>query len=61
MVVIIVVGYFFGGFLLFILYFFVVGYIGKLMMGLYILIGVMGVVLFMFGYVKMVVVVGFGR
>lgn len=54
-------GYFLGGLLPLIPYFFVAGHIGKLMTGLYISIGVMGVALFTFGYVKTAVVVGFGR
>ncbi|KAK4180252.1 VIT family-domain-containing protein [Triangularia setosa] len=54
-------GYFLGGLLPLIPYFFVVGHVGKLMTGLYISIGVMGVALFTFGYVKTGVVVGFAR
>ncbi|KAK0742420.1 VIT family-domain-containing protein [Apiosordaria backusii] len=54
-------GYFLGGLLPLIPYFFVVGHTGRLMTGLYISIGVMGVALFTFGYVKTGVVVGFGR
>ncbi|KAK0673058.1 VIT family-domain-containing protein [Cercophora samala] len=55
-------GYFLGGLLPLIPYFFLVaGHPGRLMTGLYISIGIMGVALFTFGYVKTGVVVGFGR
>ncbi|KAK4198586.1 VIT family-domain-containing protein [Triangularia verruculosa] len=54
-------GYFLGGLLPLIPYFFVAGHVGRLLTGLYISIGVMGVALFTFGYVKTGVVVGFER